>query len=266
MTALTTRVFNSSTTLRALMASSALLMVAVTPARADDWQWSVTPYVWATDLGANVSIPGRPAIDRTISFGDLIKDLDMTAQVHVEAQHGRNGVTFDMFSNQLSKDSQFALPQLGGASASLSSKITMTVLDAGGVFSPSAGPDGFKLLYGSRMFIQRASIDARIAPAPSVTLDEHQDFDATTIDALIGAGYSQRLFGGLSVLAHGDASTGGTRYTWTGSAGLSYAFGSSGRYAVTAGYRRMQIKLSGDGSPDTRLTLKGFASGVRVSF
>src|SRR5262249_22075054 len=149
---------SSSSTIRALLASSALLMMAVTPARADEWQWNVTPYVWAANLGANVSIADRPAIDRNISFGDLIKDLDMTAQVHLEMQHGRNGLMFDVFSNQLSKDSQLALPQLGGAPASLSSKITMTIVDAGGILNPTGDQRRLTVVYGSRMFIQRASI------------------------------------------------------------------------------------------------------------
>jgi hypothetical protein len=259
------RVFNGLAR-RAVLASSALVLFCAAPSRADDWQFNITPYVWAANLGAKVSTSDRPAIDRDVSFGDLFKNLDMTAQIHFEAQHGRNGLMLDVFSNQFSKDSQIALPQLGGAPANLSSRMTTTVLDAGGVFNPTGNQQRLTVTYGSRMLIQRATIDAQISAAPSIVVTEHQDLNGTKVDALVGARYAQPLVGGLSALAHADVSAGGTRYTWSGSAGLSYALGGSGRYVLTAGYRRMEIKLNGDNSLDSKFTLSGFVSGVRVSF
>jgi hypothetical protein len=253
-----------SNRIRVFAAAAVLVLMGATQARADEWQWVLEPYVWATGIGANVSPPGRPAIDKSLSFGDLIKSVDMTAQVHVEAQHGRNGLMFDVFNSELSKDSQVALAQFGGAPASLSSKAAMTIVDAGGIFNPTGDQRGLTLIYGSRMFIQRAHVDAQIQVAPATTMSERLDLNATKVDALAGARYTQPLFSRMSAIGRADVSAGGTRYTWSATTGVAYALNS--RYTITAGYHWMDLKLSGGNLADTKLTLSGFGSGLRMSF
>ena len=247
-----------------LAASSAIALAGAAPAMAQGWEWNVTPYVWASNLGVKVSTDARQIVDRDLAFGDLLKDVDMTAQVRLEARRGRNGVFGDLFGNRLSKDSQIALPQMGGAPASLSSSVRMAILDAGGLFNPTGQRRGLTLFYGSRMVIQRASVDADIAVPQAGTVSEHRDLDETKVDALAGVGVSQPLPWRLTVLVHADASAGGTKYTWSGSAGLAFALG--GRYTLTAGYRRMQIKFDAADATNATLTLSGMVFGVNMRF
>jgi len=250
----------------AIATSMTMLLAAPRSAVAQDWQWIVTPYVWASNLGVNVSTDARQIVDRDLTFGDLLKDVDMTAQVRLEAQRGRNGVFGDLFGNRLSKDSQIALPQMGGAPASLSSSVRMAILDAGGLFNPTGQRRGLTLFYGSRMVIQRASVDADIAVPQAGTVSEHRDLDETKIDALAGVRYSQPLPWRLTALVHADASAGGTKYTWSGSAGLAFALGGRGRYTLTGGYRRMQIKFDAADSTNATLTMSGMVFGVNMRF
>jgi len=63
-----------------------------------------------------------------------------------------------------------------------------------------------------------------------------------------------------------DASTGGTDYTWSAGPGLSWGFGRNGAYAITAGYRHMQIDFQDDKGLDARMTLSGPVLGLRTSF
>jgi hypothetical protein len=248
-----------------IAASSTMLLAAPMPALAQEWQWNVTPYVWASNLGVKLSTDARQIVDRDLAFSDLLKDVDMTAQARLEAQCGRHGLFVDFFGNRLSKDSQVSLAQMGGAPASLSSSVRMAIIDAGGVFNPAGDRQGLTVFYGSRILIQRASVDAQITVPQTAVVSEHKDLNQTKVDALAGARFSQRLTGGLTALMHADVSAGGTKYTWSGSAGLAYVFGGS-RYTLIAGYRRMQIKLDGDSSTEGKLTLSGIVTGVNIRF
>ncbi len=52
---------------------AALIALAASgPAAAEEWDFSVTPYVWATDVGMNVSVRDRTLVDATIPFEDLL--------------------------------------------------------------------------------------------------------------------------------------------------------------------------------------------------
>jgi hypothetical protein len=154
---------------------------------------------------------------------------------------------------------------MGGAPASLSSSLATAIVDTGGVFNPAGNRQGLTLIYGSRILIQRASVDAQIAVPQTPVVNEHKDLNKAKIDALAGARFSQPLSRRLTALMHADVSAGGTKYTWSGSAGLAYAFGAS-RYTLIGGYRRMQIKLDGDSSTEGTLTLSGIVSGVNIRF
>jgi hypothetical protein len=245
--------------------SSMMLLALSTPALAQEWQWNVTPYVWASNLGVKVSTDTRQIVDRDLAFSNLLKDVDMTAQVRLEAQRGRNGVFVDFFGNGISKDAQVSLAQMGGAPASLSASVGMAIADTGGIFNPTGNRQGLTLIYGSRILIQRASVDAQITVPQTPIVSEHKDLNKAKIDALAGARFSQPLSRRLTALMHADVSAGGTRYTWSGSAGLAYAFGGS-RYTLIGGYRRMQIKLDGDSSIEGTLTFSGIVSGVNMRF
>lgn len=248
-----------------IAASSMMQLTASQPALAQGWQWNVTPYVWASNLGVKVSTDTRQIVDRDLAFTDLLKDVDMTAQARLEVQRGRTGVFVDFFGNRLSKDAQVSLPQMGGVPASLSSSLATAIVDAGGVFNPAGNRQGLTFIYGSRILVQRASVDAQVAVPQTPVISEHTDLNKAKVDALAGARYSQPLSRRLTALMHADVSAGGTKYTWSGSAGLAYAFGGS-RYTLIGGYRRMQIKLNGDNATEGTLTFSGIVSGVNIRF
>ena len=73
---------------------------AIRSCRAEDWRWSVTPYLWAigSELSTSVDVPG----DAALRFSDLIDKLDFAAQVHLEAHRGRHGLLLDVTNLQLS--------------------------------------------------------------------------------------------------------------------------------------------------------------------
>jgi hypothetical protein len=245
---------------------AAFVLGAAADVRAQGWNWNVTPYVWTTDVGVNVSLGGRPVVDKTIAFADLIKDLDMATQVRVEASRGRFGLMTDLFDVRLSTaDQQLSLPMAGGAKAAFNSKISMTIVEAGATYSPQGAGRGLSLLFGSRMLSQRAAIDARFADAPESTTEHHESNDFL-VDALAGAQFDGRLSNRWGYRVRGDISAGGTKHTWSGGADLAYRLDRNGRYTATAGYRRMVVAFDSEQSINTDMTLSGLVAGVRVSF
>lgn len=252
---------------QAAAALASLLVAGVGRAEAGDWKWSVTPYAWATDVGVSVSIDDRQVLDKTISVTDLVKQLDATAQVHVEAQHGAHGVMVDLFDVELSEDgSRVTLPGGSGAEAVLDTEIGMTILEIGGLYDPRGDQQGFSFLYGSRILDQRATIDGRFELSPTTEVSRRYETDDTLVDGLLGVRYTRRLSPRWSYQGRLDASAGGTDLTWSLSSSVSYAFGASGRYAVTAGYRRMEVDFQDDHGVDPTMTLSGFFTGLRISF
>jgi len=239
-------------------------------AGASDWKWSLTPYAWATDVTADVSINDRQVADKEIDFSDLADDLSFTTQGHVEGQKGRHGVMLDVFYVHLADDDKsFALPAPLAGEAIAGGDLTLTIVDIGGVFNPRGNGEGFSLLYGGRAVDRDIEVGARFAVGPGVTISQSYGVSETLYDVLLGARYAGRFSPRWSYGVQADASTGGTEQTWSALAGFGYSFGESDRYTLLAGYRYMDIQFEKDnalGNVDADVTLSGFFTGLRFSF
>ena len=239
-------------------------------AAASDWEWSVTPYAWATDVNADISINDRQVADQKIDFTDLAEELEWTAQGHVEGRKGRHGVMLDLFYINLADDAQrFPLPAPLPGEALVDGELKLTILDVGGVFNPRGDGEGFSLFYGGRAVDRNIEVDARFPLCPGVTLARSYEVSETLYDALLGARYARQINSRWSWAVQADASTGGTEQTWSALAGLGWSFGAEGRYTLIAGYRYMDIQFEKDnalGEVDTDVTLSGFISGLRIAF
>jgi hypothetical protein len=253
-------------------ASLALLAAALTSdaAGASDWEWSITPYLWGTDVSADVSINDRNVANMEIDFDDLAEDLEITTQGHVEGRRGRHGVMLDVFYVHLADDDKsFPLPAPLPGQATAGGDLTLTIADLGGVFNPHGDGEGFSLLYGARTVDRDIELDARFPVASGVTLVKSYAVSETLYDALLGARYIGRINPRWNIAVQANASTGGTELTWDALAGIGYSFGESDRYRLIAGYRHMDIEFEKDndlGQIDAEVTLSGFFSGLRISF
>lgn len=259
---------------RKLMTTTGLALFAAASlagtAGASDWEWSVTPYVWATDVTADISINDRQVADMEIDFDDLADDLEFASQGHFEGRRGRHGVMLDVFYVHLADDDKsFPLPAPLAGQAVASGDLTLTIIDAGGIFNPRGDGEGLSVLYGGRMVDRDIELDARFPVAPGVTLTRGYAVSETLYDALLGARYVGRITPRWTYAAQADASTGGTELTWDALAAIGYSFSASGRYTLIAGYRTMDIEFEKDnalGKIDAEVTLSGFISGLKISF
>ena len=247
---------------RTLAALGSLVLAGAVQA-GDDWDWSVTPYAWATDVGVDVSIDDRTVVDEEIEVADLMEDLDWTAQVHVEAQRRAHGILFDIFDVELSSEDRFAVAG-APSDAVLESEIGMTIMDLGGIYDPRGDHQGWNLLYGARVIEQREELDAWFEYDPTRTASyEGRD---TLVDGLFGVRYVKHWTKRLTSVSRADISTGGTDLTWSAGSALDYALGKTGRYSVSLGYRRMAMDFEDEDGIDTDMTLSGVFTGLRISF
>jgi len=249
--------------LATLATSGAVHADAPTP----KWTWSVMPYAWATNVGVDVSIDDHQVVNETIPVSDLVKQLDATAQLHFEGQHGANGFLFDIFAVKLSEDGKsVALPAATGGSAVLDTELRMAVYEVGGLFDPKGDQNGFALLYGVRILDEDATIDAQLTIDPNAPTDRCYEMGDTLFDALVGVRYIHRFDRHWSVAARLDASSSGTRLTWAATSTVAYAFGKRGQYAVTGGYRRMDFNFKDEDPLQVDMSLSGFFAGFRFTF
>jgi hypothetical protein len=250
---------------RAAACLAALLLFPVTEARAQGWRWTLTPYVWTTDVGLDLKLKDKSIVSETIAFTDLIEDLDAAMQIRFEGRNGAHGIFADLFFVGLSKEAQrFQLPN--GTAGTITPTMRMSILDGAGTFSARGNRQSFTLLYGTRIIVERVEIETTFDVPPATSSPASEDTRDTLIDALIGARYSRRLLPRWSVTAHADASAGATDYTWSAGTDLAFHFGAADRFAITAGYRRMDVQFKSELPIENRMTMSGFVGGFRMAF
>lgn len=235
-------------------------------ALASDWKWSVTPYAWATDVGADVQVEDRQVVDETIPVQDLMEDLDTIAQVRAEAQRGSFGLFFDLFDVNLSDDAQTVTLPAGAGELTLAPEMGMTILEVGAFYDPNGDQRGFQILYGARALNERATIGAEIRRADGSTGARDLEVDDRLVDALVGLRYIRPLGDRFTTQVQADLSLGGTELSWSAETMMGYSFGAHRRTTATAGYRYMVVDFATTGKVDARMTLSGFVAGLRFAF
>jgi len=227
------------------------------------WHWTVTPYVWATDVGIDTRVDGRQVVDAEIPVEDLLEDLDTTFQGRLEVQHGELGFLLDVFAVSMSDDVGDVPLPMGAGTGTIDWKMDLNVVDLAALWDPRGDRTGFSFLGGVRILDQHAEVDATFTTT-SGTSQESYDADSTLVDALVGLRYRAELTPHLSLQAQLDASTGGTDATWSAFPSLSYTFG-DGTWGLVAGYRHLTVDFEDEGGLDTEMSLSGPVFGLRVS-
>lgn len=240
-----------------------------TPAAAVDWRWTVTPYVWATDVGVDVRVDDRVLVDETIAIEDLLEDVETIAQVRLEARRGGHafgGVFLDLFDVTLRDDPQAIGLPTGVGTATFAPEMGMTFLDLGGVVDARGDGQGLQWFYGVRLLNQRATIDAEVALADGSATARTIEVDETLVDGLVGVRYSRAFGDRFSLQTQADVSTGGTEFTWSAGPTFGVALGRTRRTVATVGYRHLVVDFDSDHDVDATMTLSGVVAALRVEF
>ncbi len=245
----------------------AMLFVTAPAATADEWHWSITPYLWFTGLGMDVEVNDDPVITADAGFDDLMDKIDLAAQVHFEGQTGQVGFFVDLEYFGLSDDNDYSGP--GGATISTEGELEQWIIEAGGLWNPSGQVTGFALLGGARIITVDQDVELEVG-AP-ISSSGETGLSNTLVDVMLGGRYQHRFENSWSLGFRGDVSAGDTDFTWNAVGNVGYSFGSEDQFTVLAGYRHMVIDFDDEEGPsgstiDAELTMTGPFVAFRFGF
>lgn len=243
-------------------ATAWILLASLATAQEPGWNWSVTPYAWATDVGIDTRLAGRQVVNESIPVEDLIEDLDATFQGRLEGRVGEHGLLADVFYVSMSDDvSGFQLPN-GAGTGDLEWNMKMSLFDIAATYDTAGDGLGVSYLYGVRVVDQRTRVDAALTTAGGTSQQNYNGSD-TLVDALLGVRYAAQLTPSFRLQTELTASTGGTESTWSASPTITWSFSKQAELLV--GYRHMEIDFKEQGGVDTEMSLSGPLLGCRVS-
>src|SRR5262245_12273135 len=67
---------------------TALTLLCGAPARAQEWQFELTPYLWLTGIDGDVGVKGSPTVSVSADAVDVLENLDFGALVLFDAKRG----------------------------------------------------------------------------------------------------------------------------------------------------------------------------------
>lgn len=246
----------------------ACLGAVASPAYAADWEWTLVPYVWASDIGMDVSINDRSLIGVDIGFDDVLDKTDFAAQIHFEGHRGKGGFLLDLTYLDLgASQTTPARPPLPGGTQ-INSDIRTTLFEAGGFYRPSGGNRGLDILLGVRVIDFDMTLDIAL-PSP-LTGTTQVNMSETLADGFVGLRYLAPLAENWSFTVRGDVGSGDSDLSWNASAFVGYHVGKKKQNLILFGYRHLALEFKGTSSlglrVETDLTMSGPATGFAFRF
>lgn len=259
-----------------IAAGLATLACSASVPAADEWSYSLTPYVWLPTIDGNLSfsIPQGGTGSPNIVSGpsDYLGDLRFALMLTGEARKGPWSLLGDVIYLDMngSKANTVSVNLPGGGSvpvvdtgSEVSMKGTLLSLVPGySVYStPQANMDvfaGVRNLHVNADATWRISTAVGAFPATGTT---SQDKDIT--DAIIGVrGHLHPWDGNWSVPYYLDAGTGSSDFTWQALLGATYSYGWGD---VSFAYRYLKFNAGSSDLVDD-LTLRGPMLGATFHF
>lgn len=214
----------------------AMALVASPATAGDDWEFTLTPYLWFAGLNGQVaSVPGSPPADVDASFSDILDNLDMGLFLAGGARKGRWGMTADLMYIDLSAGGEFPGPEFSDVNLETS----MWMVSGVGTYR-AYGDDGpfVDLVAGFRFWDVDSDLMLHAGAYPDTLIES----GANWFDPMVGArgrtpiGESRFSFGG-HVLAGGFGA--GSDMMWDLRADFGYHWEKT---ALILGYRYLDVK------------------------
>jgi len=218
----------------------AMLLLITSPGRADDWTFSVEPYLLAASIEGDASMGRINGAPVDVSFSQILETLDMAAMIHFEA-HSANGwgIVLDYGFMKLSDD---IFGERGGI---VDARVRQGIFEAL-LMKQSRNPaSGLEYFAGIRWWDNDIDVVVNPAVLPG---DISRKVDANWVDLVVGARWTRALNDRWKFQIKGDVGGFGVQSDFTSSlaAGAVYSF--SDRYALDLQYKAMWVDYE-DGSP-----------------
>lgn len=202
--------------------------------------WSVTPYLWATETNYKLKFDGTPVDSGTVTFDDLIDTTDASFQLVTEA--GFSDYRWSVFADVTYLDTS---DTYRGPLLRIDSDSEQWLVDGGLAWWPWGEAGGFNLFAGARYTDLDDNYEFKLADN-SLSLgvaDNQRDF----LDVMVGVRHRFDLAERWSLLTRADYSSGDSEGIWQVQAVFRYGMGEGNKYGLMLGYRYKKAKYENRG-------------------
>ncbi len=198
--------------------------------------WSVTPYIWATETQYKLKAAGTPVGDGKITFDDLVDTTDASFQFVAEA--GIDGSKWSAFTDITYLD---ASDSYKGDILRVDSESESWVVDAAIAWWPGGEEQGFSLFAGGRYTELDDRFEFKTAQDKQKlgVLRNDRDF----LDVLVGVRQRFTLGERWALFTRADYSDGDSDGIWQVQAVVRYAMGSKQQHGLMFGYRYKEAEF-----------------------
>jgi hypothetical protein len=232
-------------------------------AAAEDWEWTVVPYLWGAATEVDVTLPSGEDVGSELDFSGLLDKLDFAAQVHFEGRRDQLGFFADVTYLGTSDDTLTPPRPILPGGATVETDADTWLVEGGGFFRLSGDTLGLDLLLGVRMVDLDLSID--ITPPEPLEGDFSSSTSSTLYDGFVGLRYTTDFAGNWLFSLRGDVGTGDTDLSYNFAGTVGYRFGEDNRFGVLLGYRHLVLELKDNGF-EVDQTMSGPQLGFLAQF
>jgi hypothetical protein len=244
----------------------ASLSVTTSPAEADDWEWTLIPYAWASDIGVDLFVNDDPVVGADIGFDDILDNLDFAAQIHFEGRRDKGGFFLDLTYLDLgSSQTTGARPPLPGGTEIRSDLRTM-LFEAAGFYRPSGSTHGLDILLGVRVLDMDLTADFTLPLPPPLNVTRQINPSDTFTDGFVGLRYTMPFAERWMLVGRGDVGAGDSELAWNSSLSLGYLVGKKRQNFVMVGYRHLDLEFKSTASGGQAVEIDMTMSGPGVGF
>lgn len=225
-----------------------LTMTLATPSAvlADDWDWGVSPYLWAAGINGGVTA-GSLSADTSVDFGDIVNVLQGGALLRLEGTSGQNGVFGDIV--YLALEEENAKDTVGGT---LEVDLDNLIVEAGYRRSITSR---FAIDVGVRYW----DFKTKLTPAVQPSVRRSSDWT----DGFIGARFSNALSDKWQWVLRANIGAGGSDLAL--GVDLDFRRELANGNQLTVGFRALDVDFS-DSSGAVPVELNMTFSGLTIGY
>jgi opacity protein-like surface antigen len=239
-----------------VLAASVGSLAAAAPATADEWQHLLAPYVWGASISGTTTV-GGVTTDTSLSFGDILDDLEVGFMGVYRASRGRHTVTIDTVYIGLG-----FTDRVPDTALKVETDLDQVILEADAGYALN---ESFSILGGLRYVELDTTVHVSSPLGPVFATHEEQHW----VDPVIGIEYSRPLRQPWSLILRGDVGGFGvgSDFAWQGLAVLQWL--PSPRFGIGLAYRYLDMDyLDGNGARAFKydMAISGPAAGLVLRF
>ena len=220
----------------------------------DKLNWSITPYIWASNTKVDLTLGDTGIGEGEISFKDLLDVLDTAGMIHIEAGKGNWSMFGDLTYLKTSDTTEREL-------LTVDTKSEQTFIDTAVVYWPGGVGSQLNFFAGLRY---SGFSDRYRFKLGEVQLPERRS-SSNYYDALLCVRYRFDLAERWSLITRGDGSFGDSKGTWLLQANFAYTVGKRQQNRILFGYQYKQAEFK-DGDLVSKFTYHGPMAGFNFRF